>query len=391
LQIAELPLNLKSQILNQFMNVLHIISSSNIGGSPKHTLLLCQELAQLGCHSVIVSPPNGSFEPEIKKSGIPWEPVKLSSLLRLSLYRQLKQIILAQQIDLIHTHELKADFIGMILAFRTHKPLVTTIHNMINKGPLPKWKKRIYIWLTRLIASQQVQIIAVSEAVRKNTIENLKIPADKVVTIRNGTKILNINQPFDKSPVLRRLGLNPEKPVVALISRLIPEQKGHRYFLLAAKQVNRQKAETQFLIVGDGTIRKELEELTKHLGIQSNVFFVGWQSNIFDILCSIDICTVPSLWDPLPRLVLEAMVAGKPVVASNVDGIPEAVLDGTTGILVPPADENRLAKAFLDLLEYPEKAKQMGHAGRERVIAQFSSERHAKEILKVYQEILSTD
>ena len=369
------------------MNVLHIISSTNIGGSPKHTLILCQELEKLGCHAIIVSPQKGSFESEIKQSGIKWEPVELSSVFQLSLYRHLQKIVITQQINLIHTHELKADFIGMVLAWKTKRPLVTTIHNMINKGLLPKWKKIVYLWLTRLIASRQNKIIAVSEAVRKNAIEQLKLPAEKVVTIRNGTKILDINKSLDIAVVRKELGLNPVQPVIALISRLIPEQKGHRYFLLAAKKVIQQKPESQFLIVGDGTIRKELEELTKHLGIQSNVFFVGWQSNIFDILCSINICAVPSLWDPLPRIVLEAMVAGKPVVASNVDGIPEAVIEGETGILVPPADENKLAVAFLDLLNSPDKGNQMGIAGRKRVIAEFSSDRHAKEVLSVYHEL----
>lgn len=373
------------------VRVLHLISSSNIGGSPKHTLLLCQELEKLGCSTLIVSPPTGSFESEIKRSGIPWEPVNLKSVCRTALYKELQAIIAKHQINLIHTHELKADFIGMRIAKKTGLPLVTTIHNMINKGPLLGWKKTSYIRLTRYMAHRQDKIIAVSEAVRNNTIEALKIPADKVVTIRNGTKIYEINPNLDILSIRQQLGLNPQVPVVACISRLIPEQKGHYYLLLAAKQVIQQKPEVQFLIVGDGTFRNTLVALTDQLKIQSNVLFIGWQNNINEILSSIDICAVPSLWDPLPRIVLEAMVAGKPVVGTNVDGIPEAVIDGETGILVPPADENNLTKAILGLVNDPEKAKQMGIAGRNRAIAEFSSERHAKEVLKVYQEILSTD
>ncbi|MDI6783806.1 MAG: glycosyltransferase family 4 protein [bacterium] len=369
------------------IRILHLISSSNIGGSPKHTLLLCRELEKLGCHSVIVSPPNGSFATEIKQSGIKWEPVELNSVFRLSLYQHLQKIVIDQQINLIHTHELKADFIGMILAWKTKQPLITTIHNMINKGPLPKWKKAVYIGLTRFIAARQDKIIAVSEAVRKNTIEQLKLPAEKVVTIRNGTKIIDFNESLDTTAVRQELGLNPNQPVIALISRLIPQQKGHRYFLLAAKQVIQQKPETQFLIVGDGIYRQTLEQMTCKLGLEKNIHFLGWRNDTFDILCSIDICAVPSLWDPLPRIILEAMVAGKPVVASNVDGIPEAVIDGETGILVPPANETKLAEAFLDLLNNPDKAKQMGIAGRNRVIAEFSSDRHAKEVLSVYHEL----
>ncbi|MCX7918797.1 MAG: glycosyltransferase family 4 protein [bacterium] len=373
------------------MRILHLISSSNIGGSPIHTLLLCQELEKLGCKTLIISPQNGSFESEIKKSGIEWIPMDLNAPFRISLYNQLSQMILQKQIDIIHTHELKADFIGFILAWKTRRPLITTIHNMINKGPLPNWKKYVYICLTRLIATRQNKIIAVSDAVRHNTIDKLKIPGDKVITIRNGTKILELNPALDKPSILRNLGLLPNKPVIALISRLIPKQKGHTYFLQAAKLILKQNPKPQFLIIGDGTIRKYLEVLTQQLGIQSDVHFVGWQHNIFDILQSIDICVVPSLWDPLPRIVLEAMAAGIPVVASNVDGIPEAVIDGVTGILVPPANAQRLADACLTLLNHPEKAKQMGYAGRNRAIAEFSSDRHAQEVLKVYEEILSLD
>jgi glycosyltransferase involved in cell wall biosynthesis len=373
------------------IHVLHLISSSNIGGSPKHTLLLCQELEKLGCYTLIVSPPTGSFESEIKRSGIPWEPVPLSSVFQPSLYQELQQIINKHQINIIHTHELKADFIGMRLAHKTGLPLITTIHNMINKGPLPRWKKMVYIRLTRFIAHRQNKIIAVSEAVRKNTIDALHIPADKVVTIRNGTKIYDLNQNVDTIPVRQKLGLNPQIPVIACISRLIPEQKGHRYLLLAAKQVIQQKPESQFLIVGDGTYRNTLIELADQLGIKPNVSFVGWQHNIGEILASIDICAVPSLWDPLPRIVLEAMAAEKPVIASSVDGIPEAVIDGETGILVPPADETKLAEAILSLLNTPEKAKQMGIAGRHRAVAEFSSVRHAQEVFAIYRELLSKD
>ncbi|MFB3894709.1 MAG: glycosyltransferase family 4 protein [bacterium] len=373
------------------IRVLHLISSSNIGGSPKHTLLLCQELDKLGCATLIISPPAGSFESEIKQSGISWEPVNLNSAFRSSLYPELLQIINQHQINLIHTHELKADYIGMRIAKKTGLPLITTIHNMINKGPLPVWKKMIYIRLSRYLAQRQHKIIVVSEAVRQNTIHALHIPAGKIITVRNGTKIYPLNPNLNITSIRQQLGLNPQAPVIACISRLIPVQKGHRYLLLAAQQVIKQKPEAQFLIVGDGTIRNALVELATQLKIQSNIHFTGWQSNIQDILASIDICAVPSLWDPLPRIVLEAMVAGKPVVASNIDGIPEAVVDGETGILVPPADENSLAKAIVELLEHLEKAEQMGEAGRNRAIAEFSSERHAQEVLKVYQEILSTD
>jgi glycosyltransferase involved in cell wall biosynthesis len=373
------------------IRVLHLISSSNIGGSPKHTLLLCQELEKLGCYPLIVSPPNGSFESEINRSGIHWEPVDLNSVWRVSLYQELRKIIAEHQINIIHTHELKADFIGMRLARKTGLPLITTLHNMINKGPLPSWKKMIYIRLTRYMAQRQHKIIAVSDAVRKNTIDALKIPAEKVVTIRNGTKIYEQNQSLDTASVRQKLGLNPQSSVIGCISRLIPEQKGLRYLLLAAKQVIQQKPESQFLIVGDGTFRNTLVELADQLGIKPNVSFVGWQHNIAEILASIDICAVPSLWDPLPRIVLEAMVAGKPVVASNVDGIPEAVIDGETGLLVPPADETKLAEAIVSLLINPEHAKQMGIAGRKRSIAEFSSERHAKEVFAIYCELLSID
>ena len=141
------------------MRILQLISSTNIGGSPIHTLLLCQELKKLGCYCLITSPPGGSFEPEIKISGIDWIPLELSSPFSVSLYKQLTDIIQTKQIDLIHTHELKADFIGTMLALKTRLPLLTTIHNMINKGTLPGWKKSWYIWLTRLIAYRQNKII----------------------------------------------------------------------------------------------------------------------------------------------------------------------------------------------------------------------------------------
>src|SRR5207249_9115782 len=171
----------------------------------------------------------------------------------------------------------------------------------------------------------------------------------------------------------RELGLGAGVPLVGVLSRLNPK-KGVGVFVEAAAQLAAAFPEAVFLVVGDGGSRRELEGLTGRLGLGSRVRFTGFRRDVPAILSEMAVCVLPSLTEALPNVLLEAMAAGVPVVATRVGGNEEVVAQGITGLLVPPGKAEPLANALRALLENPGRASEFGRAGRQRVRELFSFE-----------------
>ena len=171
--------------------------------------------------------------------------------------------------------------------------------------------------------------------------------------------------------VRRDLEIPEDVQVVGTLGRYEP-QKGLVYFLRAAARVHAKRPLTHFLVVGDGPLREELEALATELGIRQVVHFAGWRSDVPELLAAMDVFCLASLWETFGIAIAEAMLASLPIVASNVDGIPEVVADGETGFLVPPKDAMALAEKLLLLLEDQDLARDMGEAGRLRAQTRFS-------------------
>ena len=367
------------------ITILHIISSSNIGGSPKHTLILCKELEKLGHRTILAFPSGGSFESSFRQSGITCYNIPSKSIFNPALHKYISSIIQKENVDIIHTHELRADMQGYISGLKTNKPVISTIHNMITHNRLSAFKKPVYYAISRKIYNSIFKTVAVSEAVKNNLILKLKVHSEKVITIYNGTEIIDLNRLENPEKTRSIYKIPQDTPILVCIGRLIPIQKGQEYLIKALPQVLQKHPNTRLLLVGDGSNRQSLEQLSMSLGLEKNITFTGWQHNIHDILNASDISVVPSLWDPLPRIVLESMMVGKPVVGSSVDGIKEVVVHEETGLLAPPQNSGELAKAIIRLLDNPGLLKELGKKGRNRVLEQFTAERHAKETLELYQ------
>ena len=201
--------------------------------------------------------------------------------------------------------------------------------------------------------------------------------------IPNGVDVAAFS-PSAPAPGLReKLGLPPQCPIAMIVAALRPE-KNHELFLRAVSRVTRQLPEARFLIVGDGPRRSELEELTRSLGVQERVLFLGTRSDIPQLLSLADVLVLSSHMEANPVSILEALACGKPVVAPRVGSIPESIEDGMNGYLFPAGDEEQLAARLAHLLECPEQAARMGAIGRERVVAQWSLER----MVAGYQDLI---
>jgi glycosyltransferase involved in cell wall biosynthesis len=177
----------------------------------------------------------------------------------------------------------------------------------------------------------------------------------------------------------------------AVVVAGLNNQKGHEYLIKAIPMILTRLPRVQFLFVGDGHLRNFLETLTVSLGVQHAVRFLGWREDVTTILRSTDLFVLPSLFEGLPLSLIEAMACAKAVVATNVDGTADVVVDGVTGYLVPPKEPEQLAQKIVTLLKNRNLRQQFGRAGQERVSALFGAERMAENYASLYSKYLNSN
>ena len=237
-----------------------------------------------------------------------------------------------------------------------------------------------------MTASLADTYIAVSDAARTYTIEHSKVSPQKIITVYNG---IDCHEPCRESTFSRSaVSLDENDIVLALIGRL-HKQKGHRILLKALPLILPEAPRTRVLFCGEGGEERHLRKIVARIwGLQTQVRFLGLVENAAQILPHIDILVLPSLWEGMPHVVLEAMAAGRPVVASKIEGIDELVVEGKTGLLFSPGDPRSLAEALLKLITNRELARNMGDAAREHVMKNFQLKKTVQETVHLYQELL---
>lgn len=212
-------------------------------------------------------------------------------------------------------------------------------------------------------------------------------PPGKVRCIYNGVDLKRFS-PRQPPPLLRAaLGLPERARVVASIGRFVAF-KGYAHLLEAAALVRAARADVHWLLVGEGELREDLEAQCRRLGLAPQVHFLGWREDVPDLLALCDLLVLPSLGEHFGRVLIEAMAMARPVVATEAGGVPEIVVHGETGVLVPPAEPKALAEAVLSLLEDPGRAARLGAAGRRRTERDFGLRRHAEAVEHLYEELL---
>ncbi len=241
--------------------------------------------------------------------------------------------------------------------------------------------------LARLTAPLADAFTAVSERSLDFAARHEGVDKARATVIPNGIDLAHWRDLPERAEARRRLGLDPDAFVVGTVGRL-HEQKGHRYLLAAAKRVLAERPDTVFVIAGYGPLRDHLERMAKELGVAQQVQFLGFRRDVPTILAATDVFALPSLWEGMSNAILEAMAAARPVIATEVDGNVEQVVDGETGLLVPAADVEALAEALLRLAADPAAARAMGAAGRRRVETTFTIDRMTDAYLDIYARLL---
>jgi len=369
-------------------NILYLANRGNvIGGGEVSLKELLKGLNKDIFHPLVICPEEGELAKGIREMGlrvlcVPMKKLRYGNLFSLlSTVKRMVKIIKRENIDLIHANGSRCMIYGGIAARLCRKPVVWHVR-ITQSEPL----------LDRFLASLASMVVVISQEVKTKRFSWLE-NKEKVEVVYNGVDLeLYIKKPKNDS-LRREFGLSEGAPLVGTLSQLHPK-KGHQFFLKAARRVSESFPDCGFLIMGkDITARGDyltrLKELTRELGIEGRVVYAGFREDIPSVMASIDCLVLSSLEEAFGRVLIEAMAASKPVVATRVGGVPEIVIDGKTGFLVSPADEEALARGIVYLLQNSEVAVKMGQEGRSRVEELFSLEEHVAHMEAIYNLVLN--
>ncbi len=329
----------------------------------------------------------GLYEKKLDDIGVKVTNFRMRSIFDFWIIFKIIKFIKKYKIDIVSTTLFPADVYGRISAKLAGVPVIlsTRHHYELSKQ---ERNYKLFSWLDTLTMVFSTKIIAVSETVRNYIIQWHRISPTKVVTLYNGIDIEKYESNNNGNDLMNEFNLDKNRLTIGFIGRLV-EVKGLDYLLDAAAEIIKKKKEVQFLIVGDGHLKGMLQNKANDLGISKYIIFTGFRRNVHEVLGVIDILVIPSLSEALPTVILEAMASGKPVVSTNVGGVPEIVIDGETGILVPPRDPESLARAILALLQLPEKRLiMMRENGKRRVKEIFAIERMVERYEEFYDSCL---
>lgn len=351
--------------------ILHIAKMTGVAGTENHLLALLPGLRGRGLDVrliILVEPgkPLDDYAAQLTAQGVPTEQIPIHRDVELSLIGQLAGKIRAHAPDAVHTHLIHADWHGIPAARRAGVRRVFTSGH--NDDPfryrLPIRLIQAYLW-QRLTGG-----IAISEAVRQFMIRVEFAPPRKVQTIHYG-----LTPPAPDLAVRARfrqeLGIAEDALIIGSVCRLI-EQKGLPHAIRAFHQIADQFPEAHYVIIGDGLLRPALEQQIAALNLGGRVHLPGWRSNAAALMPAYDVFLMPSLWEGFGLVVLEAMAACLPVIASRISALPEIVVENQTGLFTAPADESALAAHMARLLADPARREGMGAAGRARLESEFS-------------------
>jgi glycosyltransferase involved in cell wall biosynthesis len=300
----------------------------------------------------------------------------------------LVRLIFEEKPDIVHTHSSKSGILGRLAAKMTGVPhIIHTPHGHVFYGHFGAFASRIFMWVEKIFSVFTDRIVALTDG-EKNDYINLSVcPPEKLLKIHSGVDVKKFMQANGNRVEKRRsLGLDQNEAVIGFVGWLLPI-KGPDYLLKAMDDVWHEHQEASLVLVGKGDMDVDLRAEARKKNANGKVKFLGWREDIDEIMPLFDMLVLPSLNEGMGRVLVEAMAAGKPVVASRVGGIPDLVRDGETGYLVPPADEEALANGIKKLLDDPANAKQMGLRGQEHC-RQFSLEAMIAKLDALYSELI---
>ena len=363
--------------MHRLMIITHDLA---IGGLQQVVVNLCKSIDRKRFDiSVLCLRTLGEFTPEIERMGIKVHllPQKQNGTDYLA-FLKVAKILREQKIDVIHTHNTQPFVDGTIGAILAG---VRTIVHTDHSREYPD-KKR-YVFAEWVMSHFAYKVVGVSDATSQDLIKHEKISPKKVITIVNGIDGSPLETPVDKEKKKKELGIINDGPIIGLGVRLA-KQKGITYLLQAMPAITKAYPDVTLVIAGTGECEDELKEEARERGVDKNVLFIGPRLDMIEIIKVFDLYVLPSLWEGLPIVILEAMAAGCPIVATNVGGNYTAIQHGVNGSLIEPKNPSLLASEIIKLLEHDALRMSYARKGIEIFKRNFSLEVMANNYQKLY-------
>jgi glycosyltransferase involved in cell wall biosynthesis len=359
---------------------LHIDTARTWRGGQNQVLVTVMGLRSLGHRTMLVAHPEGELRQRARE-GLDVFPLAPRTEMDLGAAWRLARLIKSLTPEVVHAHDSHAvAMASLALSMSTQPaklPLLAArrVDFHLRGNSLSRWKYR-----------QVDMFICVSEAIRDMLVAD-GVPVDRTVIVNEGIDLERVAA-APPARLHEELWLPHHAPVVGNVAALVPH-KGQRHLVEAAALVVRQVPDARFVIAGEGELRAALERQIKDHHLEKHVMLLGFRPDVLSLHKAFDLFVMSSVTEGLGTSLLDAMACEKPIVATNAGGIPEVVLEGTTGLLVPPRDHAAMAAAIVRLLKDPALRDRMGAAGLRVVREKFSAERMVQDTLKVYQAVKS--
>ena len=357
---------------------LHIDTARTWRGGQNQVLTTLMGLRALGHRTMLVAHSEGELRQRAAE-GLDLVPLAPKTELDLTAAWRLSRLLRQLKPDVIHAHDphgVAMAALALSMSTQIVKPPLVASRRVdfhLRGNSLSRWKYR-----------QVDCFICASEAIRQMLVGD-GVPESRAVTVHEGIDIERVER-ADPANLHGEFWLPHHAPIVGNVAALVPH-KGQRHLIDAAKAVVLQMPDTRFIIAGEGELRPALERQIRDHHLEKHVLLAGFRPDVLSLHKAFDIFVMSSLTEGLGTSLLDAMAAGKPIVATRAGGIPEVVGDEETGVLVPPRDHDAMAEAIVRLLKDDTLRRKMGDAGRARARSLFSAERMVQNTLNVYQRV----
>ena len=357
---------------------LHIDTARTWRGGQNQVLLTVLGLREIGCRATLVAHPDGELRARAAE-GLDLIPIAPRTEVDLTAAWRLSRVVKHLKPDVLHAHDphgVAMASLALSLGASSPAPALVVSRRVdfhLKSNSFSRWKHR-----------QVDCFIAASEAIRRMLVGD-GVPPERTVTVHEGIDVGRAAT-APVAELRQELWLPHGAPIAGNVAALVPH-KGHRHLIEAAALVVREVPDARFVIAGDGELRPTLEQQIRGLRLEKHVLLAGFRSDILPVHKAFDLFVMSSVTEGLGTSLLDAMACGKAVVATTAGGIPEIVVDGETGLLVPPRDHAAMARAIVTLLKDDALRRRMGDAGLARARARFSAERMVAGTLEIYERV----
>jgi glycosyltransferase involved in cell wall biosynthesis len=377
------------------IKVLHIHTLPIISGSGINTYLSMKGINKATYQVDLACAPGGRLIDLVEAQGMKVIPFKnlvqpLHPLKDVLVLIELTLFLKKERYHIVHTHNSKAGFVGRLAATLARVPVIVhTVHGFAFHDREPRWRRALFRNAESLASHWCDRMVFISQPLIDWALRERIVDRRKVLKIYSGIELEHFSPATEdeKKRLRKKWGIMGESPVIGIVSKLW-DGKGHETLIRAFEELKKEIHDPVLVIVGEGYLHEKLVNLVHGLGLTGSVIFTGFHMDVSEIIATFDVAVLPSLFEGMGRVLLEAMAMEKPVVASRVGGIPDLVHDGVNGILIAPGSVQELRSSLVKILRNPAMAAEMGKQGRKRISEVFSAETMAGSIDRVYQELL---